>query len=72
MIYIRIFHFFLGYCSYICHNYVNQGFPTCGPRAKSGPQGLKSDPRPLEEWKEKYIGKIAKIGSFTGYIGLLK
>jgi len=23
MIYIRIFHFFLGYCSYICHNYVN-------------------------------------------------
>ena len=23
MIYITIFHFFLGYCSYNCHNYVN-------------------------------------------------
>jgi len=23
MIYITIFHFFLGYCSYIYHNYVN-------------------------------------------------
>jgi len=46
MIYIRIFHFILGYCR-ACPNYVNnlaQGSSISDPRAKSGPRRPNKGP----------------------------